>query len=108
MTEKYQGCGGDVRIRLHDVSPLTWDSCAEWIDLCASLRLPPLDLLVVPRHEGGPASRGAGLPRDFVQRLLRLKGEGYGLWIHGWTRRADVDGAEFAGLDPVVVADRAR
>lgn len=108
MPEKYLKHDREVRIRLHDVSPLTWDACAEWIDLCASLRLPPLDLLVVPRHEGGPASRGAGLPRDFVKKLLKLKEEGYGLWIHGWTHRADVDEAEFAGVDPVVVVDRAR
>lgn len=97
-----------MQIRLHDVSPLTWDACAEWIDLCASLHLPPLDLLVVPRHEGGPADRGAGLPRDFVKRLVKLKEQGCGLWIHGWTHRADVDEAEFAGMDAVMVADRAR
>lgn len=95
-------------IRLHDVSPLTWDACSEWIELCASLRLSPPDLLVVPRHEGGPADRGAGLPREFVKRLLKLKDQGHALWVHGWTHRADVDEAEFAGLDSVMVADRAR
>lgn len=63
---------------------------------------------MVPRHEGGPADRGAGLPRDFVKLLLKLKQEGCGLWIHGWTHRADVDQAEFAGVDPVIVVDRAR
>lgn len=62
----------------------------------------------MPRHEGGPADRGAGLPRDFVKRLLKLKEKGHTLWIHGWTHRADVDEAEFAGLDAVMVADRAR
>jgi predicted deacetylase len=106
MDQKYQQQG--VRIRLHDVSPLTWDACAEWIDLCSSLRLPPPDLLVVPRHEGGPADRGAGLPKDFVKKLLKLKEQGHALWVHGWTHRADVDEAEFAGMDSVVVADRAR
>lgn len=106
MEEKYQN--SSVRIRLHDVSPLTWDACSEWIELCASLRLPMPDLLVVPRHEGGPADRGAGLPRDFVKRLLKLKEKGHTLWIHGWTHRADIDEAEFAGLDAVMVADRAR
>ena len=106
MDQKYQHQG--VRIRLHDVSPLTWDACSEWIELCASLRLPTPDLLVVPRHEGGPADRGAGLPKDFVKRLLKLKAQGHALWIHGWTHRADIDEAEFAGMDSVVVADRAR
>ena len=106
MEQKYPSKG--VRIRLHDVSPLTWDACSEWIELCASLHLPMPDLLVVPRHEGGPADRGAGLPKDFVKKLLQLKELGHKLWIHGWTHRADIDDAELAGLDPVVVADRAR
>lgn len=98
-----------LRIRLHDVSPLTWDACAEWIDLCRLLALPPPDLLVVPRHEGGPAQRGIGLPRDFVRRLKELSGQGHALWIHGWTHRSERGReAEFAGLDAVHAADRIR
>ena len=106
MEEKY--AGAKVRIRLHDVSPYTWDACAEWIELCTSLGLPPLDLFVIPRHEGGPSDRGAGLPPDFVKRLLGLRAAGHPLWIHGWTHRAAFGDGEFSGMDPVLVAERAR
>jgi predicted deacetylase len=106
MEEKYER--SLVRIRLHDVSPYTWDSCAEWIDLCASLGLPPLDLFVIPRHEGGPSEKGAGLPKDFVARLKELHASGYPLWIHGWTHDGARGEAEFSGMDPVRVVDRAR
>jgi len=100
---------GRAAIRLHDVSPLTWDACQEWIELGRLLSLPPMDLFVIPRHEGGPLDRGAGLPKDFVARLKELQAQGHHLWVHGWTHRAD-DGteAEFAGLDAVHAADRAR
>jgi predicted deacetylase len=105
MEERYQR----GRIHLHDVSPYTWDACAEWIELCASLGLPPLDLFVIPRHEGGPSDRGAGLPADFVKRLRALRNAGHPLWIHGWTHRNPDGGeGEFSGMDPVQVADRSR
>ncbi|HNY29636.1 MAG TPA: DUF2334 domain-containing protein [Fibrobacteria bacterium] len=106
MEERY--ATNKVRIRLHDVSPLTWDACLEWIELCASLGLPPIDLFVIPRHEGGPASRGAGLPEDFVRRLRELHGKGHPLWIHGWTHRGEDSEREFLGMEAVEAADRAR
>ena len=107
MEEKY--ARESIRIRLHDVSPYTWDACVEWIDLCSSLGLPPLDLFVIPRHEGGPSEKGAGLPGEFVGRLLEMHAAGHPLWVHGWTHRGDRGGeAEFSGMDPVRVADRAR
>lgn len=106
MPERYERTR--VRIRLHDVSPFTWDSCLEWIDLCASLGLPPLDLFVVPRHEGGASDRGAGLPPEFTRRLKALRNAGHPLWIHGWTHRGLRGEGEFAGMAPVEVVDRAR
>src|ERR1035437_2191590 len=106
MEEKYER--PLVRIRMHDVSPYTWDACAEWIDLCASLGLPQLDLFVIPRHEGGPSEKGAGLPIEFVRRLRELHSSGYPLWIHGWTHDGPRGDAEFSGMDPVRVVDRAR
>jgi predicted deacetylase len=106
MVEKYES--PKLRIRLHDVSPYTWDACAEWIDLCASLGLPQLDLFVVPRHGGGPSDKGAGLPPDFLSRLRELHASGYPLWIHGWTHDGPRGEAEFSGMDPVRVVDRAR
>ena len=93
---------------MHDVSPYTWESCVEWIDLCASLGLPPLDLLVVPRHQGGPSDRGAGLPPEFVKRLKALRAAGHPLWIHGWTHQGGGGEGEFRRMDPIQVADRAR
>lgn len=106
MEERYAPT--KVKIRLHDVSPLTWDACLEWIELCASLGLPPIDLFVIPRHEGGPASRGAGLPKDFVRKLRELHGQGHPLWIHGWTHSRGDSDREFEGMDAVEVADRSR
>jgi len=106
MDEKY--ARGRIRIRLHDVSPYTWDACTEWIDLCASLGLPPLDLFVVPRHDGGPSERGAGLPPSFVQKMHEMHAMGYPLWVHGWTHRGQIGEAEFSGMDSVIVTDRAR
>lgn len=100
---------GRAHIRLHDVSPLTWDACVEWIELGRLLSLPPMDLFVIPRHEGGPLDRGAGLPKEFVARLKELHGEGHRLWVHGWTHRAEGGGEdEFADLDAVHATDRAR
>jgi len=99
---------GQSVIRLHDVSPLTWDACQEWIELGRLLSLPPMDLFVIPRHEGGPLDHGAGLPRDFVNRLKELQALGHRLWVHGWTHRGEETEDEFAGLDAVHAADRAR
>jgi predicted deacetylase len=100
---------GRAQVRLHDVSPLTWDACHEWIELGRLLSLPPMDLFVIPRHEGGPLDRGAGLPREFVARLKELHSQGHRLWAHGWTHRKEGGGEdEFSGLDAVHAADRAR
>lgn len=80
----------------------------EWIELCRLLGLPPIDLFVIPRHEGGPGEAGAGLPRDFVARLKELHAQGYRLWIHGWTHRGERGEDEFSRLDSVHAVDRAR
>lgn len=106
MEERYARV--DIRIRLHDVSPLTWDGCVEWIELCSSLGLPPIDLFVIPRHEGGPSHRGAGLPPEFVAKLNKLHKAGHALWIHGWSHRGPDGEAEFAGMGAVGVVNHAR
>ncbi|MCB9495732.1 MAG: DUF2334 domain-containing protein [Fibrobacteria bacterium] len=90
------------------MSPLTWDACMEWIDLGRLLSLPPMDLFVIPRHEGGPLDRGAGLPREFVGKLRDLHGQGHRLWIHGWTHRGEKGEDEFADMDAVHAVDRVR
>lgn len=99
---------GRAIVRLHDVSPYTWDSCLEWIELCRLLMLPPVELFVIPRHEGGPGEAGAGLPKDFVARLRDLHAQGHRLWVHGWTHRGERGEDEFSGLDVVHAVDRAR
>jgi predicted deacetylase len=50
------------------------------------------------------------LPPDFVRKLTELSRVGHALWIHGWTHRDHTTGgeAEFARLDAVHAADRAR
>lgn len=99
---------GRAIVRLHDVSPYTWDSCLEWIELGRLLMIPPIELFVIPRHEGGPGDPGAGLPRDFVAKLKDLHAQGHRLWIHGWTHRGERGEDEFSKLDVVHAVDRAR
>jgi predicted deacetylase len=73
-------------VSVHDVSPLTWERARQAIDLAVACGVPAdaLTVLVVPRHEGGPAL--AANPA-FVEWLRGLAARGATLVAHGLTHR---------------------